>query len=70
MFGGRFVNLLIALVLSAVLLVGVGAPALLSQVGSVAECVSSTECTDSDPQGPASPAGLQPGDEIVSWGGK
>lgn len=69
MFGGPFVNLLIALVLSAVLLVGVGAPALLSQVGSVAECVSSTECTDSDPQGPASQAGLQPGDEIVSWGG-
>lgn len=69
MFGGPFVNLLIAIVLSIVLLVGIGAPAMLAQVGTVSECVSAAECTDEDPRGPAAEAGLQPGDEIVSWGG-
>lgn len=69
MFGGPFVNLIIALVLATVLLVGIGAPTMLAQVGTVAECVSSTECTDEDLAGPAYSAGLQPGDSIISWGG-
>lgn len=70
MFGGPFVNLLIALFLAAVLLVGIGAPALLPKVGSIPECVSATgQCTDSDPVTPAEQGGLQPGDEIISWDG-
>ncbi|MBM9433707.1 M50 family metallopeptidase [Flaviflexus equikiangi] len=69
MFGGPFVNLLIALALSVVLLVGIGAPALLNQVGAIPACVSASECSDADPVTPAETAGLRPGDTILSWGG-
>ena len=70
MFGGPAVNLLIALVLAAVLLVGIGAPTVLATVGAIPECVSTTgQCTDEDPPAPASEGGLRAGDSIVSWGG-
>ena len=71
MFGGPFVNLLLALLLATVLLVGIGAPALLAKVGAIPECVSTTgQCTDADPATPAEEGGLLPGDEIIAWGGE
>lgn len=70
MFGGPFVNLLLAALLATVLLVGIGAPTLLATVGAIPECVSATgQCSESDPATPAEEGGLEPGDEILAWGG-
>ncbi|WP_182354958.1 site-2 protease family protein [Flaviflexus huanghaiensis] len=70
MFGGPFVNLVLALLLAAVLLVGIGAPGFLSQVGAIPDCVSTSgECGTDDPATPAEQGGLREGDDIISWGG-
>ncbi|WP_226653707.1 RIP metalloprotease [Leifsonia sp. LS1] len=74
MFGGPFMNLLIAVVLFGVLLMGFGAPQNSTTVGSVSQCVipassTSQTCSADDPQGPAAAAGLKPGDTIVSIDG-
>lgn len=74
MAGGILTNLALGIVLLAVALGVVGQPAYTSTVSSVAACVSSdidagTACTSSDPASPASVAGFQVGDEILSWNG-
>ncbi|MGQ4537905.1 M50 family metallopeptidase [Dermabacteraceae bacterium P7074] len=71
MLGGPCMNLLIAIVLFAVLLVGIGKPENTSRVGTVAECVRPAEAQSCDgyPASAAKIAGLQPGDEILSLGG-
>ncbi|GGH46710.1 M50 family metallopeptidase [Microbacterium album] len=75
MLGGPFMNLLLAIVLFAVLYSGLGMPQHTTTVASVSECVlpadaAATECGPGDPPSPASAAGLQPGDELVSLAGR
>lgn len=74
MFGGPFMNLVIATVLFGVILMGFGTPQNSTTIGSVSQCVlpattTSQTCAASDPQGPAAAAGLKPGDTIVSIDG-
>lgn len=71
MLGGPVMNLLIAIVLYAVVLMGFGVPQLSTTVGSVSECVvpaseTRTECLRDDPAAPGASAGVLPGDRIVS----
>lgn len=71
MLGGPVMNLFIAIVLYAVVLMGFGIPQLSPIVGSVSECVvpateTRTECLTSDPPAPGARAGVVPGDRIVS----
>jgi membrane-associated protease RseP (regulator of RpoE activity) len=71
MLGGPVMNLVIAIVLYAVVLMGFGVPQLSTTVGSVSECVvpateTRSECLTSDPAAPGARAGVLPGDRIVS----
>lgn len=71
MFGGPFMNLLLAVVFYAILLVGFGTAQYSTKVGSVSECLVSatsgqTECASTDPVAPGRAAGLQAGDVIVA----
>lgn len=71
MLGGPSMNLFIAIVLYAVVLMGFGVPQLSLTVGSVSECVVPasevrTECLDTDPPAPGAAAGVLPGDRIIS----
>ncbi|MCL2455186.1 MAG: site-2 protease family protein [Micrococcales bacterium] len=73
MFGGPFMNLLLAFVLMAIVLVGIGLPVTTTTVGAVGGCVlagNEEECAEGAPVGPAAAAGMLPGDTIVSWGGQ
>jgi len=75
MLGGPFMNLFIAIVLYAVVLMGFGVPSLSLTVGSVSECVvpateSRTECLPEDPAAPGAAAGILPGDRILSVAGE
>ncbi|HLT83446.1 MAG TPA: site-2 protease family protein [Phototrophicaceae bacterium] len=74
MLGGPVMNLLVAVVLIAVVLVGFGVPAYTATLGNVQECLpadpAATECAADDPAAPGAVAGLQPGDTIVSWAGR
>lgn len=75
MLGGPVMNLLIAIVLYAVVLMGFGVPSLSLTVGSVSECVvpateSRTECLPEDPAAPGAAAGVLPGDRILSVAGE
>ncbi len=74
MFGGPFMNLLIAIVLYAVVLSGFGITQLSTTLGSVSACVlpaTSTRqtCQPGDPVSPSSQAGFKPGDRLVSMNG-
>lgn len=74
MLGGPLMNLVIAVILYAVVLVGFGVPQLSLQVGSVSECVvpateARAECLPGDPAAPGAAAGVRPGDVIVSLNG-
>ncbi|MBK4347530.1 site-2 protease family protein [Lacisediminihabitans sp. G11-30] len=71
MFGGPFMNLVIAFVLFGIILSGFGVQTL--SVGSVSQCVvaapsTRTSCEPTDPIAPAAAAGLKPGDQIVKVG--
>jgi membrane-associated protease RseP (regulator of RpoE activity) len=71
MLGGPVMNLFIAVVLYAVVLMGFGVPQLSTTVGSVSECVvpaseTRSECLPDDPAAPGAAAGVLPGDRIVS----
>ena len=75
MLGGPVMNLLIAIVLYAVVLMGFGVPSLSLTVGSVSECVvpateSRSECLPDDPAAPGAAAGILPGDRILSVAGE
>lgn len=75
MFGGPFMNLVIAFVLLCVLYAGFGQMTPTTTLANVSQCVLSIDapadatCTDADPKAPAAEAGLQPGDTITSWAG-
>ncbi|MGI4896286.1 MAG: M50 family metallopeptidase [Janthinobacterium lividum] len=75
MFGGPLVNLVLALVLTAIAVSAIGAPGLVPTVSSVSQCVlpaasTATTCTADDPVAPGAGAGLRPGDVIVSFDGR
>ena len=74
MLGGPFMNLLIAIVLFAVLLMGFGTVQSSTTVGSVNACVlpATSErqtCAPGDEASPGAAAGLKPGDRLVSIDG-
>ena len=74
MLGGPTMNLLIAVVLFAVLLMGFGTAQVSTTVGSVSECVlpatsSRQTCEPADEKAPGAAAGLKPGDRLVSMNG-
>jgi membrane-associated protease RseP (regulator of RpoE activity) len=74
MLGGPTMNLLIAVVLFAILLMGFGTAQASTTVGSVSSCVlpaSSTRqaCAPGDEAAPGAAAGLKPGDKLVSIDG-
>ncbi|MFF2370213.1 M50 family metallopeptidase [Agromyces sp. NPDC058110] len=75
MFGGPFMNLVLAVLLFGVLLMGFGVPQTTTTVASVNECVlpATSErqtCEADDPAAPGAEAGMQPGDVIVSIDGE
>ncbi|WP_215730369.1 M50 family metallopeptidase [Rhodoglobus vestalii] len=75
MLGGPFMNLLIAVVMFAILLVGFGLPQTTTTIGSVSECVLAATserqtCESSDPAAPGFAAGILPGDRLVSMDGE
>lgn len=74
MAGGPMVNLVIAFVLFAGIFGLHGTYEPTTTVAAVSQCVVPVEesgraCTSTDPVSPAAVAGLQPGDEIVSFNG-
>ncbi len=77
MLGGPVMNLVIAVVLTFVVLVGIGVQTVTTTVGAVSECVPTSVTTAGEPvcgpeaaPSPALAAGLQPGDEIVAFDGE
>ncbi len=75
MFGGPFMNLVLAVVLFGVLLMGFGVPQSTTTVASVSACVlpATSErqtCEPGDPAAPGAEAGLKPGDTLVSIDGE
>ena len=74
MLGGPFMNLILAFVCFAIVLVGFGAPQNTTTLGAVNECLVSassdaTECTADAPAAPAAAAGLRPGDTVLAING-
>lgn len=75
MLGGPVMNLVIAVFLMAVVLVGIGLPTTTTNLVSVSQCVlpadaaPSRECTSADQSAPAAAAGIEPGDTVVSYDG-
>ncbi len=77
MFAGPFMNLILAVALFAIALVGIGLPTDGTRVGSVSECVVPATAAQPDagcpagaPPTPAAAAGLRAGDLIVGFAGK
>ncbi|XBH22499.1 site-2 protease family protein [Jonesiaceae bacterium BS-20] len=76
MFGGPFMNLVIAFFLMAVVAVGFGAMTPTTTLGSVSECVipadapADASCSDETPAAPGAAANLLPGDTITEWDGQ
>jgi membrane-associated protease RseP (regulator of RpoE activity) len=74
MLGGPVMNLVIAVVLLAVVYVGIGTLGSSTTLSAVSQCVlpassTATECTDADPAAPGAEAGLRPGDTVVAYDG-
>ena len=74
MVGGPFMNLVLAFVLFAILIVGIGQPAASTTIGSVTQCVTAegvpANCSDNTVEGPGVTGGLLAGDTIVSINGE
>lgn len=75
MFGGPFMNLVLAILLFGVLLMGFGVAQPSTTIGSVSECAlpATSErqtCETGDPAAPGAEAGLQPGDTILVVAGE
>ncbi|WP_017558730.1 M50 family metallopeptidase [Nocardiopsis baichengensis] len=75
MFAGPAMNLVLAVGLFGVLLMGIGVPQPSTTVDSVAQCVipadaTDTSCPEDAPPTPAAAGGFRPGDVIVGVGGE
>ncbi|MFM1918356.1 MAG: hypothetical protein RJB01_1871 [Actinomycetota bacterium] len=79
MLGGPLMNLVLAILLFTLMLVGIGLPAPTNAVGTVVQCaptaqaasvapLPSGECPSTSAQTPAAAAGLQPGDRVLGVG--
>jgi membrane-associated protease RseP (regulator of RpoE activity) len=78
MFAGPAMNLILAVGIFGVLMVGIGVPTQSTTVATVSQCVipaaaagtvQQTDCTPQDAPTPAAIAGLLPGDTIVGFDG-
>ena len=78
MVAGPMMNLILAVGIFGILMVGIGVPTPSTTVATVSQCVipaaaagtaQQTECAPTDPQTPAALAGLLPGDQIVEFDG-
>lgn len=70
MFGGPFMNLVLAFVLFAIIVVGFGMPQATNTLSAVSTCVEATEtCSPAAPDAPGALAGLEAGDTIVAIDG-
>ena len=78
MAAGPLMNLILAVGIFGILLVGIGVPTQSTTVNTVSQCVipaaaagtaQQMECSPNDPATPASVAGLLPGDTIVGFDG-
>lgn len=74
MLGGPVMNLILALVLSAIAVSAIGVTQGTTTIASVSQCVipasdNRTDCTSADPVAPAAAAGILPGDVVVSVDG-
>lgn len=74
MFGGPFMNLVVAVICYAIVLCGFGIPQVTNVVGSVSTCLipvesDRTDCIASDEPAPAVAAGLEPGDRVIAIDG-
>src|SRR5699024_8887714 len=75
MLGGPFMNLIIAVIITAILVTSVGVATPTTKVHDVFECMTETtdaaaldaECGPNDPAAPAWQAGLRPGDQITHF---
>lgn len=75
MFAGPFMNLVLAVILFGIVLMGIGVPMSSTTIGSVSACVvpvtaQTDTCPTAAPRTPAAQAGFQTGDRIVSFDGK
>jgi len=78
MMAGPMMNLILAVGIFAILLVGIGVPTPSTTISQVNACVipaaaagaqQQTQCRPGDPATPAALAGLKPGDQIVAFEG-
>lgn len=72
MFGGPFVNLVLAILAFTFVFTAIGAPQATTTVSEVAVCVpaaGASDCAAGDPQSPAALAGLETGDVITAVNG-
>ncbi|QUH04468.1 site-2 protease family protein [Saccharopolyspora erythraea] len=72
MFGGPFMNLILAVVIFSGILMGYGTAEPTTTVGRVSECVlpATAQCPPDAPRTPAAAAGFQAGDKIVEFNGR
>jgi membrane-associated protease RseP (regulator of RpoE activity) len=80
MGSGVAINLVLAVLLFMVALMGIGLPTATTTVGEVSQCVIAVTkanldrpqrpCTTDDPEAPAKKAGFLPGDRFVSFNGR
>ncbi|WP_232662460.1 M50 family metallopeptidase [Pseudonocardia sp. TRM90224] len=75
MIAGPLMNLILAVVLFAIVLMGFGVPTLTTTVSSVSACVVSAaaptqDCPPGAPPTPAAAADFRPGDRIVAFNGQ
>ncbi len=74
MFAGPFMNLVLAVAIFVVIVVGMGVPTTVPTVATVSQCVlpatsTASTCATTDPATPAAKVGLEPGDKIVGFAG-
>ncbi|MEW2635358.1 site-2 protease family protein [Streptomyces sp. NPDC048389] len=74
MFAGPFMNLILAVAIFLGVMMTFGSPTQTTEVAGVQQCVIAQSekrdtCAKSDPQSPASAAGLREGDKIVAFNG-
>ncbi|MFR9731271.1 M50 family metallopeptidase [Saccharopolyspora sp. MS10] len=76
MAAGPFMNLILAVLIFAGILMGYGTPQPTTTVASISECVvpadakDTSSCPAGAPPSPAAAAGFEPGDKIVEFNGK
>jgi membrane-associated protease RseP (regulator of RpoE activity) len=76
MLGGPTMNLILALILTAIAVSGIGISAPTTQVSSVTQCFdaqgngAAAQCGPETIEGPAADAGIRQGDTITGWNGQ